>query len=304
MSHPVLVDLERSASALVPVIAEMPEIPGYWITSLLGEGGMGRVYAATSLTTNKQVVVKLTKKVAGAAFSVVSESDFLEALYGVSGFPQLIEPAQELQGKSQWYLVMNRISGERLFESFFRLPMPILLDVFCQVASELKELHLRGIIHGDVKTENIIFGNGPIATLIDFGLSKWEYPQEKSTDFPIGTYAFLAPEMWVPGNLISPAIDVYAFGRMLHEAISGTIPFKKARYSLREYKEFHLNAVPSKLDRDSPISPRLVQAMLHKYPQYRPSMDEVHAELVRVCLRGVTPTLWDKAKAYAFHLLG
>lgn len=300
MSHVALVDLERSASALVPVCAEMPEFPGYRTNTLIGEGGLGVVYSATCLKTREQVAIKVSKPgVVGAAYSLVSESEFLEQFMGVSGFPQLVEPAQEVEGKSQWYFVMKLISGQSLLKTFLKMPMTNLLNVLCQVASALAETHDRGIIHGDVKIENVILSDGAIATLIDFGLSRWEDPQQVSLKYPFGTYAFLAPEMWIPGNLVSPAIDVYAFGMMVHEGISGIPPFLGIR-SLREYREFHLNRTLSKLSSDSPINPNLVQAMLHKYPQYRPKMDEVRAELLRACKRGGEPykTVWTRIEQF------
>lgn len=107
------------------------------------------------------------------------------------------------------------------------------LDVVLQVAEALHYIHGRGIVHGDVKPQNILLCQLPSAAdrrrwqvkLLDFGIARLDKPTTRTTDSIEGTPAYLAPER-IAGEAPHPPVDIYALGCMTYEMITGRLPFE------------------------------------------------------------------------------
>jgi len=136
------------------------------------------------------------------------------------------------------FLVMPRILGDALGARLFRdgaLPLHRAVTLVRQILTGLEALHAAGVVHGDVKTDNILVASGQdgrdTAVLVDLGLaSRWV--ENGASPFPLGTMISGTPEYMAPelirGHRPTPATDVYAAGIVLYELITGATPFMAA----------------------------------------------------------------------------
>ena len=286
----------------------MPLEPGvrlgaYEIVALVGAGGMGEVYRARDTRLDRIVAIKILppgnpdlkvrfEREARAISSL--DHPNVCALYDV-GHEGAID-----------YLVMQFLEGETLASRIERGPLPLsdAVRVAGEVASALQAAHRRGIVHRDLKPANIFLqsnGGGDIVKLLDFGLAIRRAPDagsqaltasgvetSKSTvsqpGLAIGTLPYMAPEQ-VEGQPLDARADVFAFGAVLYEMITGQRAFRGAT---------RLGVVGSILHDDPPAMAslrrgvpveldRLVKKCLAKRPSGRfASASELVAEFGRI----------------------
>ena len=199
---------------------------GDWVVdSVLGEGGMGAVYRVHSaLTQMLEAALKVMKPTIAedARRRFVREAEALSALrhpaiVRVMGFSE--DPSRGLL-----YLVMELAVGETLKERLARgaMPLPEALRTFVPLASALDHAHEAGIFHRDLKPANVVLCDDGTPRLVDFGIAAGTAGQTMTGTGQMGTLAYLPPEVF-RGVVADPrGIDVYAFGLLLHEALTGT----------------------------------------------------------------------------------
>jgi serine/threonine protein kinase len=199
---------------------------GEWVVdSVLGEGGMGAVYRVHSaLTQRLEAALKVMKPTIDedARHRFVREAEALSALrhpaiVRVMGFSE--DPSRSLL-----YLVMELAIGETLKERLARGPMPLpeALRTFVPLASALDHAHEAGIFHRDLKPANVVLCNDGTPRLVDFGIAGGAAGQTLTGTGQMGTLAYLPPEVF-RGVVADPrGIDVYGFGLLLYEALTGT----------------------------------------------------------------------------------
>jgi eukaryotic-like serine/threonine-protein kinase len=204
---------------------------GDWtIEATLGEGGMGAVYRVRSVHSDRLVAaLKVLKPSAEpeAAARLVREAEALTALshpavVRVMGFSQ--DPTRGLS-----YLVMELVEGETLRARLERGPLSLgeALSVFGPLAAALEHAHAAGIYHRDLKPANVILGDDGLVRLVDFGIAAGEgWAGLTGGGGRLGTPAYLPPEAFRGTSPVDPrATDVYGFGLLLHEALTGTRAF-------------------------------------------------------------------------------
>ena len=253
----------------------------YHIVGLAGRGGLGRVFRVQHAALGKQFALKLLNadlsrdterrelfyreaKVASALMhpSVVSVVDFGE---------------DEVAGA---FMVMEFLSGESLAKKLARHPRGLSLRVFCEVLLQLGEalryIHSQGVIHGDIKAENVICWREDGATrrgwrvkILDFGLSLLESSDELPASVG-GTPEYIAPER-LEGDPPHPSADIYSLGVLAYELITGTVPF---RGDTKKILQQQIDAPPPPIDvrRGEPIDDRLdalIARALAKSPDER-----------------------------------
>ncbi|MGE5185002.1 MAG: serine/threonine-protein kinase, partial [Acidobacteriota bacterium] len=207
----------------------------YVLGERLGEGGMGVVYAAEQRGLDRTVAVKLLRAELAREPHVLHRF-VTEARAGSKLSHRnlvTVHDFGELPDGSP-YLVMEHVRGEplsTLLAAFGPLSPHRAAELVGQVLAGLAEAHLAGIVHGDVKTDNVIVerarDGSELAKLVDFGLASFTDdppPLFGSERMLSGTPEYLAPEV-VLGAVPTPASDVYGAGIVLYELLTGTTPF-------------------------------------------------------------------------------
>ena len=201
----------------------------YYLKRLLGRGGMGEVYEAEHTVKEWTVAVKLMSR----AFS--QDPVFrkrMEREARITG--RLLEPHVvpihdygEIDG--QLYLEMRLIEGVdlgSLLEKEGALPAPRAVAIILQVAAALDAAHAAGVMHRDVKPQNILITRNDFAYLFDFGIASAK-TDEKLTQLgtAVGTWKYMAPERFSNGEVTARA-DVYALACVLYECLTGEAPYR------------------------------------------------------------------------------
>ncbi len=206
----------------------------YRLDSLLSVGGMGIIFEGYQLAMDRKVAVKVLRP------SMARDLDFNTRFrHEVDTLSRLDHPNiiatidSGLDASGLHYLVMRYVEGRTFRESLrdVELTLPEILDVFAQTCDALTAAHAAGIIHRDLKFENIMVGRLPDdrihATVLDFGVAKVLSRNEAITragEVP-GTPSIIAPEL-ADAIAPSPQSDLYSIGILLFTAITGDHPFQ------------------------------------------------------------------------------
>jgi Tol biopolymer transport system component len=194
----------------------------YRIESLLGEGGMGRVYKARDMRLDRPVAVKIAREQFGERFE--REVRAISAL----NHPHICT----VHDVGPNYLVMELIEGSTPAGP---LPLDLVLRIAGQIAEALTAAHEKGIVHRDLKPANIKITSSGLVKVLDFGLAKRiDEPSTDGSTTPtrltevgtaLGTPAYMAPEQ-AQGKEVNKRSDVWAFGVVLYELVTGHRPFR------------------------------------------------------------------------------
>ncbi len=256
----------------------------YKILSQLGAGGMGEVYLAEDTKLNRRVAIKLLP-----AGSLESENANRRLLREAQSAAKLDHPnicgileVSEADGRN--FICMQYVEGETLEAKMKRHPLELSesLAIAIQVADALAEAHSSGTIHRDIKPSNIMVTARGAVKVMDFGLAKLikqaeavqsEAETEALLSTPgalIGTLPYMSPEQ-VRGEALDGRSDIFSFGVVLYEMISGQQPF--ASKSSAATASAILTLEPAPLARFSKETPaeleRIVSKALHKNPDER-----------------------------------
>jgi serine/threonine-protein kinase len=273
------------------------EIAGFVIDGVLGQGGMGVVYAATHPVIGKRAAIKVLRpelsRDARAVERFIGEARAVNQI----GHPNIVDIftfGQLPDGRS--YYIMDLLVGETLRHRLARGPLHIseAASVIDETASALLAAHAKNIIHRDLKPDNVfmvtIAGRWPEVKLLDWGLAKLGVLKPSTlAGQVIGTPVYMSPEQ-ARGSDVDHRTDIYALGVMSYELLSGAAPFKKSTSidTLVSHQEdpvppLRVVGVPEQLA-------QLIEAMLAKEPDDRPTLQAIRAVLKR--LRGTTiPTM-------------
>lgn len=212
----------------------------YEVRSLLGAGGMGEVYRARDHELERDVAVKILRGT-GLESSGLSHR-FVQEAKAASGLhhPNVAHVYEIGSQDDLRFIAMEIIEGETLRHRLQRDPMPVdqVLEIGTQIASALAAAHKAGIVHRDVKPENVMITPDGYAKVLDFGLAKLRETRGDSAatllkttpGVAMGTLGYMAPEQLVGGEVGAQA-DVFSLGVVLYEMIGGRKPFEGATTS-------------------------------------------------------------------------
>jgi serine/threonine-protein kinase len=215
----------------------------YRITSFLGAGGMGEVYLANDTVLRRPVAIKLIP--ADSAGSNEQLHRFRREVYAASSLnhPNILTIYEIGAVPESYFIVTEFIDGASLRELIpgaAQLRLDLVLQIALQVASALSAAHMAGIIHRDIKPENIMVRGDQIVKVLDFGLAKpleleatAKNPDANTRDNStrpgalLGTVAYMSPEQ-LRGQPIDARTDIWSFGVVLYELLTGHQPFEGA----------------------------------------------------------------------------
>lgn len=267
----------------------MIALPGYTIEKQLGRGGMARVYLARHTVLDRLVAIKVLSKDLDGDKSF-SDRFMREARIVANLNHQNIITVHDVGVYNEFhYIAMEYLPGETLDDKIKKkLDITQVLSVAKQIASALDFAHKKGIVHRDVKPDNILFREDGTAVLTDFGIARSAKSETKmtATGTVIGTPHYMSPEQ-AQGQEIGPWSDLYSLGIVLYEMLSGEVPFDADSTIAVVFK--HITEPVPELPAPYAQHQPLVNTLLAKEPTSRyQSGREVIADIE--CLdRGDTP---------------
>ena len=266
----------------------------YRFERLLGEGGMASVHLAHDAELDRRVAVK----VLAAHFAGDAEirARFLREgrLAARLTHPNVVAVYDAGERDGTPFLVMEHVEGETLAERLRRdgpLPPDEAVRVALGACAGLEHAHAAGLVHRDVKPQNLLLTRDGTVKVADFGIARAvDGTQLTQAGTILGTAAYLAPEA-ATGGEIGPPADVYSLGAVLYELLSGQPPFEDP--SLEALAARHSGAAPAS---PPPLPPHVpeeleeaVMRALARLPEYRPQSARAFAAELRAAL-GEAPT--------------
>ncbi len=200
----------------------------YRIQRIIGLGGMAVVFEAEDLLMHRTVAVKMLKE--GVGDDATSVKRFINESKAVSmlSHPNIVSIYDVSVREDLKYIVMEHIRGITLKNYMSRkgkLPVREAVSFTEQILRALDHAHSKGIIHRDIKPQNIMLLKNGMIKVADFGIAKLPSVETVTvTDKAIGTVYYISPEQ-ASGKPIDPRSDLYSVGVMLYEMVTGTLPF-------------------------------------------------------------------------------
>ncbi len=213
----------------------------YEVHSLIGAGGMGEVYRATDTRLGREVAIKALPSALAHEPQRMARFQREATILASLNHPQIAAVYGFEEQDGFQYLVLELVEGETLAHRLERGPLPLAetLAVGGQIAEALEAAHTRGIIHRDLKPSNVKITPEGKVKVLDFGLAKAfeaEYPDDTQEPSPsitaayspqgvvLGTAAYMSPEQ-ARGQVLDKQSDIWSFGCVLFECLSGHRPF-------------------------------------------------------------------------------
>ncbi|MGI9060768.1 MAG: protein kinase domain-containing protein [Ktedonobacteraceae bacterium] len=235
----------------------------YILNDIIGEGGRATVYLGKHIYLKTQVAVKVLKLhlPEGELQGFLNEAQMVAKLK----HPAIVRVLDFGVASNVPFLVMDYAPQGNLRQRYprgVRAPSAVLVPYIKQIASALQYAHTQGVIHRDVKPENILLGADTALLLSDFGIAQLERNPAnpyQNRDKVSGTLPYMAPEQW-QGEPCA-ASDQYALAVVAYELLCGTVPFQGA--TLYEFMNHHLHDRPPSLREQAPnVSPEVEDVVL------------------------------------------
>ena len=253
----------------------------YTLQATLGQGAYGEVHLGVP-STGPRVAVKILSAVAARNADTVTrfkrEADTARRLE----HPSIIRILDVGSSRGRHYIIMELVHGGSLRGLLERAAAPPaqVVAVFAEVAAALAYAHAQGVVHRDVKPENVLLTRAGRAKVADFGLARTvDEPSLTTQGRILGTAIYLSPEQ-ARGQRATAASDVYAFGVMLYEAITGERPFTADTQLGYLYQHAEVDPPRPVIRKHYPAAlAGLALACLAKQPADRPAMADVAERL-------------------------
>jgi len=262
----------------------------YELEAQVGSGGMSTVFCAHDAQLDRRVAIKILHE------RFADDGEYVERFRSEArsvaqlAHPNLVTVIDRGEDEGRQFIVFEFVEGENLKELIVRtgpLPLPRAIELAATVADGLAFAHERGIVHRDVKPQNVLLSENGAVKVTDFGIARWLEVERgvTQTGTVVGTGEYLSPEQ-ANGGAVSPATDVYSLGVVLWEMLAGRVPFEGDNFVVVALR--HVNEVaPDIRDFRSDVPARLAAAIakaLEKDPARRFPTMRAFAEELRSCL--------------------
>jgi WD40 repeat protein/predicted Ser/Thr protein kinase len=203
----------------------------YQILAHLARGGMGEVFKAEDLKLHRIVALKVLRDTPPNGHSNTKE--LLQEARAVASLnhPGIATLYEVDESEDPPFLIMEYVDGENLAERLKTGPLPVgqAVGITSQIAEVLKWSHSRGVLHGDLKSSNIMLTSKGAVKVLDFGLARLKKASSDHSSSPpagetAGTLAYLSPEQAL-GSASSEQTDIFSLGVLFYEMLAGRLPF-------------------------------------------------------------------------------
>ncbi len=261
----------REGSRVLAAQAEGEELLGgrYVLKETLGEGANGKVVRALDRFYDREVAIKILKITQSGAQGRDAYSRFAKEARIAAGIdhPHVVDMIEfNADGP---YLVMELMEGGTLDAMLHqRIRLSSARQIARGILSGLEAVHRRGVIHRDIKPANVFFGATGDVKIGDFGVAHLQDLGKTLTGAMLGTLAYMAPEQITGSEAPSAATDLYAFGCVLYQVLTGQLP-----YPGPDFMSQHLSESIPKVSSIRPELERfdaLIASLLQKAPEARP----------------------------------
>jgi serine/threonine protein kinase/Tfp pilus assembly protein PilF len=260
-------------------------ISHYKILDKLGEGGMGVVYKAHDTKLDRDVALKFLPHHLSA--NDAEKARFLQEAKAAAALnhPNVCSVIDIQEADGEQFIIMEYVEGPTLRQ---KLPVPKIEDVIryaIQIGEALQAAHSKGIVHRDIKSENIMLTAEGRIKVMDFGLAKLKGSLKLTkTSSTVGTLAYMAPEQ-LHGGEADTRSDIFSFGVVLFELLTGKLPFRGEHEAALMYSI--VNEEPESVckyrQEVSPELDRIIHRALEKDPAERyQHVDDLVSELRRL----------------------
>lgn len=276
------------------------KIGGYLLDERIGKGGMGLVFKAKQLSTDRWVALKvLSPKLSK---NQIYTSRFLREAQsaGKLNHANIVSAIDVGQADGYFYFAMELVEGETLKAAIKRqgfLDERRALEITYYIAHGLEHAHINGLIHRDIKPDNILLDNEGIPKLADFGLAK--APDDTTVTLAgtiIGTPDYISPEQ-AKGASLDIRSDIYSLGATLYHSVVGRPPFKGETAGVILHLHIHEQAILADEANEavSPETSKVLEKMMEKDPAKRYQTPTEVIEDLELVMKGEKPRA---AKSY------
>ena len=261
----------------------------YVLRELLGSGGMAKAYLAHDEILDRDIALKVLRE------QYAENEEFVERFRrearsaAALSHPNVVSIYDRGEFEDgTYYIAMEYLPGGTLKDLILErgtLPSSMVVEVANQVAEALRAAHEKGVVHRDIKPQNVLVTENGAMKVADFGIARAAAATTISrTSVVLGTVTYMAPEQAM-GEPASPRSDLYSLGVVLYEMLTGEVPFKAETPVAISMK--HVNEPPRSLRELNPEIPEgievLTMKLLSKAPQDRhQSADALLADLARI----------------------
>jgi WD40 repeat protein/tRNA A-37 threonylcarbamoyl transferase component Bud32 len=215
--------------------ATLPAPPGYEIVGKIAEGGQGAVYKARQKMPSRMVALKVLLQ--GALASEEEKSRFLREANAAAALkhPGIVPIYEVGEHEGKYFFSMEYVEGQPLHQYLSQTPLSLKekLLLFLKICDAVTHAHIRGVIHRDLKPQNIMVDKDGSPRVLDFGLAKLaEMGTGERRSFVtqssvfMGTPAYMSPEQTLgKQELVDTRSDVYSLGVILYEMLTGAMPY-------------------------------------------------------------------------------
>jgi len=267
----------------------------YQLTRPLGAGGMGEVYEAWDERLERHVAIKRVQPDPTGAAPDPRRRERLRREARAAAclsHPAVVQIFDVVETEEADWIVLELVDGPTLAELLLQGPLDLgrLLPLAREIAEGLAEAHSRGILHRDLKTENVVVTRSGHAKILDFGLAKRFWPAVSAASAAgdglpaslsrglsrvgeiLGTPRAMSPEQ-ANGELLDPRSDLFSLGTLLYEAVTGVSPFKAATQVETLHRVCtHQPPAPAELNPAVPLPlSALIGELLEKDRERRPA---------------------------------
>ena len=263
------------------------KIGRYEILELLGEGGMGKVFRAHD--TQQDRIVALKVMTGGPSASEEIHRRFRrEASAGLRlNHPNIVKIFEVGEQEGQFFISMEFVEGKTVRQLLRENPLKPreAIDIGIAVCEALKEAHSLGIVHRDIKSDNLMVMGNRSVKVMDFGIAKLQDASILTQEGAVlGTASYMSPEQAV-GEPVDPRSDIFSLGIVLFEALTGQLPFPGDYELAVIYSIVNLSPVSIReLNKDvpEPLEQVIAKAMRKEAQQRYQNVDEMIQDLTKV----------------------